>query len=102
MSAEQTGDVDKWESFLEMPWGALVFLALTIGDLIWTILVEGPEAKDYLVAVSSGAGLLAVGHGSAPPMADTDARRVQLRESVEGCRLTALTAIRGERLRLGI
>jgi hypothetical protein len=52
-----------WDPLLEIPWGVLIFLVLAIGGLVWTIWSEELTPGEYLVSVSSGAGLLAVGHG---------------------------------------
>jgi hypothetical protein len=67
MATSETTDSDRpseraSDSFADVPWGVAVFLLLAIGGLAWTIcghLTDG----DYMGAVASGSGLLAVGHG---------------------------------------
>jgi hypothetical protein len=55
---------DRWDWLLEIPWGVCVYLVLVVvGGFVWTLVSSELEAGDYLVAVGSGAGLLAVGHG---------------------------------------
>jgi hypothetical protein len=58
-----------WEStsdrfFYALPWGVVAFLVVAVGGLVWTLKwPDSLSANDYLSAVGSGAGLLAVGHG---------------------------------------
>ena len=50
--------------FVHLPWGFIVFGAVAIGGLIWTL--RAPDKLppgDYLSAVGAGAGLLSIGHG---------------------------------------
>ena len=50
--------------FVYLPWGFIVFGAVAIGGLVWTL--HAPDtlpAGDYLGAVGAGAGLLSIGHG---------------------------------------
>jgi hypothetical protein len=62
-------DTSTWERALDrfvadLPWGVIVFLLITLGGLIWTLSTPGSlPPGDYLAAVGSGSGLLAIGHG---------------------------------------
>jgi hypothetical protein len=48
----------------DLPWGVLAFLLLVVGGLVWTLgWSQDLSAGDYLAAVGTGSGLLAVGHG---------------------------------------
>jgi hypothetical protein len=41
----------------------LVFVLLACGGLLWTVFSAELKPGDYLAAVATGSGLLAVGHG---------------------------------------
>jgi hypothetical protein len=62
-------DASSWEHALDrfaadLPWGVIVFLLIALGGLIWTLSRPGSlPPGDYLMAVGSGSGLLAIGHG---------------------------------------
>jgi hypothetical protein len=50
--------------FADLPWGVIAFGAIAIGGLYWTLHdPTGLKHGDYLTAVGSGSGLLAIGHG---------------------------------------
>lgn len=46
----------------DLPWGVLIFAAVAVGGLVWS-LAGSLDPGDYLAAVGSGSGLLAIGHG---------------------------------------
>ncbi len=50
--------------FADLPWGVIAFAAMAIGGLVWTLHDPASlSASDYLTAVGTGSGLLAIGHG---------------------------------------
>jgi hypothetical protein len=66
---DESSDTTAWERVVDrfvadLPWGVVAFLLMALGGLIWTLArPESLSPGDYVTAVGSGSGLLAIGHG---------------------------------------